>query len=69
MLCVSLFIMKCFQSAQEINFLEERKVGTILYFVLCSLKFRLLSCEFFSIVPGKGLCEGLLTKGLQPQEI
>ena len=62
MLCVSLFIIKCFQSAQKINFLKERKFGSMLYFVLCNLKFRLISCEFFSIVSGKGLCEGLLTK-------
>ena len=62
MLCVSLFIIKYFQSLQKkINFLNERKFGSLLYFVLCSLKFRLLSCEF-SIVPGRGLCESLLTK-------
>jgi hypothetical protein len=59
----SQFIIKCFQAAQKKNnFLKDRKFGSVLYFVLCSLKFRLLSLESFSIVPGKGLCEDLLTK-------
>lgn len=63
MLCVSLFITKCFQIVQnKNNFHKDRDVSSKLYFIPFNLKIRPLYSDFFSSVMWKGLCEGLLTK-------
>ena len=55
MLCVSPFILICFQAVRKKIFLKTE------VFILFSLKIRPLSPALFSSIP-EGLCEGLLTK-------
>jgi len=54
------FYCKMFQGIKKIIF-TKTNFGSMSYSVLFSLGIGLLSPEFFSIVPGKGLCEGQRT--------
>jgi hypothetical protein len=57
-LCISLFIIKCCQAVwRKITCLKDKNFSSMLYFVLFSLKIRLLSPEFFPTVRRKGLCK------------
>lgn len=60
MLCISLFIIQGFQAVKQNGFHEDSNLGSMLYSII--FRIRLLSPEFFSVVLGNGLCEGLLMK-------